>query len=288
MTKQSNNKNPKHSKIQLEENEDLAEFISVILGDGGIYVPPIYNSYTLTISLNGIDEKLYVDYVKRLLYRLLQKYPHEHQRANEKTTRLTLHNKELINSLILKGLVSGDKVKNQVDVPKWIKNCLGFIPRSLKGLFNTDGSVWVHFNHKSIYLSFRNASYPLVNDFKEMCERCDIKTQPKITKFHKINEETREDIYGYQVFISSKFYVKKFLKTVKPEKWKDRNRRKYLGTILILLNNEKSIKDKIFSQIERDFPKESDRRYSIEYTNYLSNLCVKHGCVINNNQLKKL
>ncbi|MFW9990055.1 MAG: LAGLIDADG family homing endonuclease [Candidatus Odinarchaeota archaeon] len=169
----------------------------------------------------------------------------------------------------------------------WIKNCVRFVPKSLKGLFDTDGSVWIHFNHKSIYLSFRNASYPLVNDFKEMCESCDIKTQPKITMLHKINEETGEDIYAYQVFISSKFYVKKFLKTVKPEKWKDRNRRKYLGTILILLNNEKSIKDKIFNQIERDFPKESDRRYSIRYLNYLFNLCAKNGCIINNNTIEK-
>lgn len=287
MIDQSNEKNASYSKYKLEENEDLAEFISIILGDGGIYIPPVYNSYTLTISLNGIDEKQYVDYVKRLIYRLYHIHPHEHQKKNEKTVTLNLHNKKLINSLILKGLVPGDKVKNQVDVPKWIKNCIKFIPKSLKGLFDTDGSVWVHFNHKSIYLSFRNASYPLINTFKEMFEMCDIKPQPKITEFHGINDETGEDIYGYQIFISSKFYVKKFLKTVKPEKWKDRNRRSYLGTILILLNSEISIKEKIFSQIERDFPKESDRRYSVKYANYLFNLCVKYGCVINNKTIEK-
>ena len=89
MIDQSNEKNASYSKYKLEENEDLAEFISIILGDGGIYIPPVYNSYTLTISLNGIDEKQYVDYVKRLIYRLYHIHPHEHQKKMRKQSHTT-------------------------------------------------------------------------------------------------------------------------------------------------------------------------------------------------------
>ncbi|MFW9990054.1 MAG: hypothetical protein ACFFC3_15515 [Candidatus Odinarchaeota archaeon] len=113
MNKQSNNKNLKSSKIQLEENEKLAELISIILGDGDIYIRQKNNSYTLAISLNGIDEKLYVDYVKNLVCLVFHKNPYEHQRVNDKSILLTLLNKVIINSLIMKGLVPGDKVNNQ-------------------------------------------------------------------------------------------------------------------------------------------------------------------------------
>jgi len=79
MTEKSYDIKHKFSKIKLEENKDLAEFISIILGDGGIYIPPVYKSYTLSISLNGIDEKLYMTYVKRLIYNMFHKFPHAHQ-----------------------------------------------------------------------------------------------------------------------------------------------------------------------------------------------------------------
>lgn len=140
-----------------------------------------------------------------------------------------MYGRAIVNFFISKGLSSGDKTINQVNVPDWIKKNKNFIISGLKGLFDSDGSIWVKRLGKSIILSFRNASLPLAKDFKQMCEKLNIRTQPKISKYQKIDKETGKIYVAYQVLISSKHFVKIFLEIIDPEKWKDKNRREYLG-----------------------------------------------------------
>ena len=99
----------------------------------------------------------------------------------------------IYNSLISIGLKHGNKVKNQIGVPKIIKKNPQFLTPCIKGLFDTDGSVWVGYRNKSINLTFRNASFPLARDFIQMCNTLKIKTQPKITKCHTIDKKTGKD-----------------------------------------------------------------------------------------------
>ena len=273
--------------LEVVENEDLAELTCILLGDGGIYTSPYLTKYELTIFLNRIDEKRYIDYVNTLFYKLFQYYLNEYPKKNEKTIVLQTAQKSVVKFFISKASCQGDKVKNQVSVPEWIKKHKNFIIRGLKGLFDADGSIWVNFSHKAIYLTFRNASLNLAKDFKRMCEILDIRTQPKITEFHKIDEITGKEVSGYQVFISSKYFVKKFLKVVKPEKWKDPLRHLYIGTVLILLNSKQEIQEKVFMQTEIDFPNMKDRRFTSKFANYLSNICRNYGCEINNLTITK-
>ena len=91
---------------------------------------------------------------------------------------------------------TGDKVKNQVYVPLWIKkekvwikyNQLEWISKikpfviaCLRGLTDTDGSIYVDRFNKIIGIGFKNASLRLVKDFKSMCESLYIRTG-KITE----------------------------------------------------------------------------------------------------------
>ena len=73
----------------------------------------------------------------------------------------------------------------------------------LKGLFDTDGSIWVNRRGRSINVSFRSASFPLIKDFKEMCELIGIKPQPKLSRI-KNNDIKGKKSFGYQLIISSK------------------------------------------------------------------------------------
>lgn len=264
-------------------NQQHVKFIGIYLGDGGLYK----KGYTLSISLNRIDEKRYVNYVKHKMSNIfginLKEYPSKHS----KSIQLNLYNKITYNSLISIGLKHGNKVKNQIGVPKIIKKNPQFLTPFIKGLFDTDGSIWVSYRNKTINLTFRNASFPLARDFKQMCNTLKIKTQPKITKCHTIDKKTGKDKIGYQVFIKSKFYVNRFLETIKPEKWKDPTRQKFIGTLLILLNSEKRLQNKIFKQIEKDFPIKSNRRYSVKFSNYLVKLSRKYGIDINKMIIEK-
>ncbi|KKK59776.1 hypothetical protein LCGC14_3030980, partial [marine sediment metagenome] len=54
----------KFIEISLNDLEKLAEFIGIMLGDGGVYTSP---KPVLNITLNRIDEKMYINYVKELI-----------------------------------------------------------------------------------------------------------------------------------------------------------------------------------------------------------------------------
>ena len=207
---------------RLENNEELAEMVGILLGDGSLNE----KIYRIQVSLNGIKEYNYVNYIKnfmKCLFKLEPKEVWERDKkdaiGNEKGMFLYINSKNVFLELILKGLKSGNKVKNQVSVPSWIKKKSSLIVACLKGLFDTDGSITVVSAQGSLILDFSNASLPLVQDFKEMCELIGIKTSPKITKREWKNKITNNLSTTYRIYIGSKSEIVKFLKTIKPKKW---------------------------------------------------------------------
>jgi intein/homing endonuclease len=146
-----------------KKSVDLAEFVGILLGDGGI------TKEQVTITLNTEVDKEYVNYVSSLGNRLFGQKPHVSDRKDCKATNLRYSGIKLIEFLIKSGLKSGDKVKQQVDVPNWIKSSIKYKISCLRGLMDTDGciSICTH-NYKSksyVYYNpcFANRSKPLLN-----------------------------------------------------------------------------------------------------------------------------
>lgn len=73
--------------------------------------------------------------------------------------------------------------------------------------------------NKSIGIGFRNASLPLIKDFKEMCRSLGISCG-KITMSKTISKKTGKLLKGYQTLIRAKKDVKNFIITIEPMKWK--------------------------------------------------------------------
>jgi len=210
----------------LEKSESLAEMFGIILGDGRIRWDPAGKHYQLDVILNWVDEKDYVLYVKDLLIKEFQSHPKISRQVNEdgsvgKGIYLTIYSKKIVQELISLGLFSGNKVKNQVKVPKWIKGCKTFILACLKGLFDTDGSIFPVMKENAIKMNFKNGSLPLVEDFKEMTELFEIKTS-KISSYSENSEKTGESSTTYIVQIQARSQVKKFLDLINPMKWEYR------------------------------------------------------------------
>lgn len=210
----------------LEKSESLAEMFGIILGDGRIRWDPAGKHYQLDVILNWVDEKDYVLYVKDLLIKEFQYHPKISRQVNEdgsvgKGIYLTIYSKKIVQELISLGLFSGNKVKNQVKVPKWIKGCKTFILACLKGLFDTDGSIFPVMKENAIKMNFKNGSLPLVEDFKEMAELFEIKTS-KISSYSENSEKTGESSTTYIVQIQARSQVKKFLDLINPMKWEYR------------------------------------------------------------------
>ncbi|MBD3211079.1 MAG: hypothetical protein GF311_00600 [Candidatus Lokiarchaeota archaeon] len=228
----------------LPKNEDTAELIAIMLGDG--HIAELRNNKKVQITLNKIDEERYFKYVGRLLKRI---FPNSNFRITKtkgkgydwKTVNSRIHYAicELGKGIEKTGLIPGDKVKNQVSIPEWILSKKCFIIMALKGLFDTDGSIAVS-RKNQLTISFTNSSKKLVEDFFFMCEEINIHSGD----LFKVRKGS------WRVSIHNSKEIKKFLNLIKPEKINEPYHFKWLGLNVIYRRSPKEIKNKIRKDIE--------------------------------------
>lgn len=122
-----------------EKNAELAEFVGIVLGDGGI------SKKQVTITLHRITDSEYAKYVKRLVKNLFVVEMGVYENPRYLANDLSISRVELVEYLVKEvGLKIGNKLKNQADIPVWIKNDKNFCAACLRGLVDTDGSVFTH------------------------------------------------------------------------------------------------------------------------------------------------
>lgn len=257
--------------IPLEENEDLAEFLCIMCGDGHLSE----DSQTVKITLNPVDEEHYTDYTISIICNIFNLIPDNlnfYKVEGQSTLQVTLRRKSIHYSIIEKGrrirdnkngLVPGDKLKNQIGVPDFVFRNKKFVLRGLKGLFDTDGGITV--NHdKRIVLNFENYSLTLLNDFHKMCKLLGINSTLS-TK-------------SYQVNITEAKSVRKFLNLVKPEKIKEPYRRIWLGANILKRVAPVEIKNCVKKEI-MNFKLNNDKKkfqYSVSHAKKIKNWLEKH------------
>lgn len=171
----------------------LAEFFGVLLGDGCL------TGYTMDITLNR-REMFYIDYVKKLCERVTGLKPKVYPRAN--VFHLRIHRKKLIFRLTNLGLKMGNKVKNNVGIPDWIKKRRAFQKVCLRGLFDTDGCVYRRSEkYKLVYMSFSNHSSQLLIDVFELLTLLNIhstKQPDRVTIYKQESVEKFERDIGFK------------------------------------------------------------------------------------------
>lgn len=148
-------------------NEKLAEYVGIMLGDGCI-TPGQCN-----ITLNSVADREYVYFVSQLEKNLFGEEPKLYKRKDSKALVLYYNSRFIIRYLTRIGLKVGDKVRQQVDVPDWIKNSPKYRLSCVRGLMDTDGGVFLHrykVNGKDYFykkICFSNKSIPLLLFVKE-------------------------------------------------------------------------------------------------------------------------
>ena len=137
---QNNSKEIKQKRMIL-----LAELVGVILGDGHISYDTKKHTYSVEIALYS-KEPEYILYVVKLIRLSLNVEPTTYHRDSDNTSVVRIFSKEIIENLIKLGLKPGHKTKNQVSVPVWIKNDKNLMIACLRGLTDTDGSIYLSWN----------------------------------------------------------------------------------------------------------------------------------------------
>lgn len=186
---------PKHSS-------NLAEFMGIMLGDGSM------GRLQISISLNSIKDLDYSHYVVKLCKSLFGHEPKVRKRNNANALEIYYNGANLTKLLTKLGLVPGNKVKNQVDVPDWIKSNQKYKIRCLRGLMDTDGGIFIHkykVNGK-IYIypkaNFTNYSVPLLTFVYETLK--ELKFHPKIIK----------NVVNKKVWLYNSHEIEKYLNIV--------------------------------------------------------------------------
>jgi len=144
-------------------SRSLSELIGIMIGDGNI------THYQIRVSLNiGTDIK-YSQFVKKLFEKLFKTNVSVLKNKKSPIIDVIVSSKSLVDHLQKLGLPMGDKIRQQIDIPSWIKNNNDYKTACLRGIFDTDGSIYLDkhiYNdreYKSINIDFTSASRPLLD-----------------------------------------------------------------------------------------------------------------------------
>ncbi|PIV46259.1 hypothetical protein COW09_00370 [bacterium (Candidatus Moisslbacteria) CG12_big_fil_rev_8_21_14_0_65_36_11] len=177
-------------------SQDLAEFVGIILGDGGI------TQYQVTISFHSVNEKEYSKFVVKLIKKLFNVPIGIYYDKNYLKFDLVISRSELVRFCTEKlGLKKGNKIKQQVDIPDWIKQNKKYSIACVRGLIDTDGCVFTHrykvngkwYNYRK--LSFKSHSKSLCQSVVNILEENGL--NPRLAQKRDVRLDSIEDVQKY-------------------------------------------------------------------------------------------
>lgn len=117
-------------------SKELAEFVGIMIGDGGI------TKSQVIVSLNRQTEKPYSIFIRKLFKRLFKVKPSIYIRKDESTIGIVVSRTQLVAFCKSIGLKIGNKLKQNLDIPGWIRRKKVFKTSCIRGLIDTDGCLF--------------------------------------------------------------------------------------------------------------------------------------------------
>ena len=199
--------NTKKIKIP-EDSLELAEFYGIMLGDGNSHRTKLYRSReykrgTYMVRIVGDsrkDREYLINYVKPIIKRLFGVKVNIKISSDKNVIVIESYGTNLITFLEKKGFPPGNKISNKLRIPNWIKNNDEYLKACIRGLYDTDGSVYKITNQNSHQFCFTNYNLGLLEDVRDGLLKLGIICS-KISK-------------GTDIYITKKSELRKFLKLI--------------------------------------------------------------------------
>lgn len=144
----------------------LAELLGILAGDGHI------GEYQATVTTNSLTDMPHALHVQKLFSDLFGVMAPISLRKGKNACAVVVSSREVGRFLVTKGMPKGNKIREGLCMPLWVKRKRAYRHAFLKGLFDTDGCVYVDRHthkgriYKNIGMAFTNRSLPLLADFK--------------------------------------------------------------------------------------------------------------------------
>ena len=183
------------------KSKELAEFFGIMMGDGGL------TPGQLCITLHHIDDLEYSHFVANLIKKLFCISPSIIHISTSSINRILVSRSELVNYLHSLGLVIGNKIKQQFDIPDWIKDNKTYLIACLRGLVDTDGCVFFSSYkvsgkmYKYKKLAFTTMSTPLRRTVFKAFQ--DLGMNPQISQQRDVRLNSIVDMKTYFKLINS-------------------------------------------------------------------------------------
>lgn len=147
-------KNIKKIKVP-EKSLELAELCGIILGDGNItYISRNKKIGVYTIKIGG-DSRNDINYLKYFVKPLIEKLfgikTREYKQKGVNCHYIIADGIQLIKFFNSIGIKSGNKIRNKQTIPNWILKNSYYLKGCIRGLIDTDGSVF-RMSNKDPYL----------------------------------------------------------------------------------------------------------------------------------------
>lgn len=157
-----------------DDSEELAEFYGAMLGDGNSHRTKYYKSRknkrgVFLIRIVGdsrLDKKYHLKYLKPIIEKLFNVKVRVRIYTNKNVMFIEAYGTKLVEFLEKKGFPPGNKIKNKLRIPNWIKENKKYLKRCLRGLYDTDGSVYKLTNQNSHQICFTNVNLGLMEDVR--------------------------------------------------------------------------------------------------------------------------
>lgn len=120
-------------------SEALAEFCGIFLGDGGFR-----NTWQISISFNIHGDRPYAEFIEQLVTSLFDLQATRRIRQQWGAGDLIISSRSLVEFLESEGWRCGPKRSDSVPIPAWIAGQAAYQAACLRGLMDTDGSVYQH------------------------------------------------------------------------------------------------------------------------------------------------
>lgn len=153
-------------------SKKLAELIGIMLGDGGI------SKSQISVTLGFSTDFDYVPFVRKLIEDVLGAKTSFYVYSVKNAVRIRSSGVNIVKNLNTLGLITGNKIVQQIDIPEWIKIKKIYIKACLRGLIDTDGCVHRKVRkskdggeYRSIGITFSSYSRPLQTSVVELFNR---------------------------------------------------------------------------------------------------------------------
>lgn len=148
-------------------NSDLAEFIGIMIGDGGI------TPYKISITTDKVADAEYILFLSKFIFKLFNIIPKIYK-LKARAINIVINRRDLVLFCEKSGLKVGNKLKQNLDIPAWIKKNKEFCKSCIRGLVDTDGCFFEHtykVNGKSytyLKIAFTSRSTQLIQSVRDI------------------------------------------------------------------------------------------------------------------------